>query len=93
MERNQEVASEILRQLGGNRFIAMTGAKNFVAIESGIRFRLPRNKFMSITLNGRDEYDMQYLTSAANVISENTDVNVENLHETFTAMTGLYTRI
>lgn len=26
-----EVAHEILRQLGGNRFIAMTGAKNFIS--------------------------------------------------------------
>ncbi|HFN7312713.1 TPA: hypothetical protein ACHGUK_004268 [Escherichia coli] len=41
------VATEILNQLGGNRFIAMTGAKNFTCFdengESGLCFRLPSN--------------------------------------------------
>ncbi|MGI9949502.1 hypothetical protein [Vibrio hyugaensis] len=35
------IANTILAQLGGNRFIVMTGAKQFVAIEQGLMFTLP----------------------------------------------------
>jgi hypothetical protein len=31
------IATTILNQMGGNRLIAMTGAKHFVALESGVR--------------------------------------------------------
>ncbi|HFR1940581.1 TPA: hypothetical protein ACHVB4_003052, partial [Shigella sonnei] len=41
------VATEILKQLGGNRFIAMTGATKFAYFdekgECGLFFRLPSN--------------------------------------------------
>lgn len=36
-------AQTILNQLGGNRFVAMTGAKNFVALENGIKFNIGKN--------------------------------------------------
>ncbi len=43
----KSVATEILRQLGGNRFIVMTGAKSFSYFdengECGLTFRLPSN--------------------------------------------------
>ncbi|EES0484193.1 hypothetical protein ACN662_005697, partial [Escherichia coli] len=48
------VATEILNQLGGNRFIAMTGAKNFAYFdedgECGLSFRLP-SKFAMNGIN------------------------------------------
>ena len=34
----------VLQQLGGNRFIAMTEAKNFVAGKNYIGFKIPRAK-------------------------------------------------
>jgi hypothetical protein len=37
---DMSVSHEILRQLGGNKFIAMTGAKNFVGSENSITFRI-----------------------------------------------------
>jgi hypothetical protein len=37
-----EIEQEILRQLGGNKFIAMTGAKNFVAGDGILAFRIPK---------------------------------------------------
>ncbi|WP_289394839.1 hypothetical protein [Pantoea stewartii] len=41
---SKEIAVEILNQLGGNKFIAMTGAKNFVWLENGgLIFKLPSN--------------------------------------------------
>ena len=65
MTRNQEVANTILQQLGGNKFIVMTGAKQFVAIERGIRFRIGRNatrtNMMRITLRGDDTYKMEFI--------------------------------
>lgn len=37
------IAREILSQLGGNKFIAMTGAKNLMDCGDGLMFTLPRN--------------------------------------------------
>jgi len=37
------VANTILQQLGGNRFIAMTGAKNFLSDGNTLRMTLPKN--------------------------------------------------
>jgi hypothetical protein len=62
----QEVAKEILRQLGGNRFVAMTGSKNFVADEKSLTMRLTRNKlsamWLTITLS-KDYYTMTFTKS------------------------------
>ena len=59
------IANTILNQLGGNRFVAMTGAKNFVALENGIRFKIGRNKSkantVKITVNGLDLYDIEFI--------------------------------
>ena len=63
---DKTVAIEILKQLGGNRFIAMTGARNFYATDNGMGFRLPgtmtkdRINFVKITLNGLDLYDLEF---------------------------------
>ena len=35
------IANTILEQLGGNKFIAMTGAKNFVSDGNTLRMTLP----------------------------------------------------
>lgn len=47
------IAETILSQLGGRRFIAFTGAKEFVAIESGLMFDYRRvlQKMGSIRLD------------------------------------------
>lgn len=64
--RNMEIANEIFRQLGGNRFMAMTGAKNFMAIDNGLQFQLPARfakngiNVVRITLNDLDLYDVEY---------------------------------
>ena len=53
-----DIANEIYRTLGGNRFRVMTGAKMMVSTENGIRMRIGRNKtnanFMEVSLNGLD---------------------------------------
>ena len=65
MTRNHEIATTILQQLGGNRFVAMTGAKDFLAIKNGLQFKIGRNASkanrVEIKLNGSDLYDMQFI--------------------------------
>jgi len=60
------VAKEILRQMGGNRFVAMTGARNFTCDENSLGFRLPgtmtrdRINYVKVTLNSMDTYDIEF---------------------------------
>jgi hypothetical protein len=60
------VAESIIEQLGGNKFIAMTGAKNFVGDKNSLSFRLPSRfakdgiNFVRVVLNGLDLYDVEY---------------------------------
>ena len=64
MTRNQEIANTILNQFGGHHFTVMTGAKNFVAIENGIRFNIGKNgskaNVVKVILRGDDTYTMQF---------------------------------
>jgi hypothetical protein len=52
------VSQTILSQLGGNRFIAMTGSKNFVESDGALSFKLVPNqskaKYMRIVLTSMD---------------------------------------
>lgn len=103
-----QVAQIILSQLGGNRFVAMTGAKSFASGRfpngnEGLSFKLPRNhskaKACIITLNGLDLYDMEFLgqrnAPSYEVFPVNNYANLgaEQLAEIFTNETGLYTSL
>ncbi len=63
------IAQTILQQLGGNRFIAMTGAKNFVDDGYTLRMTLPRNASKAnrlyITLDFDDTYTMRFFRYTA----------------------------
>lgn len=62
---NTTAAETIYQQLGGFGFAAMTGAKHFVALDNGIRFRIGRNRskanIVEIRVNGRDLYDVKFI--------------------------------
>jgi len=99
-ESDQTIAREILKQLGGNKFIVMTGAKHFVSDVNSLRFRIPRSKnginYVKIVLNSLDLYDVEY----GKVFGDKyTVVNVENniyddmLIPSFEKNTGLYTKL
>lgn len=64
MNRNTEIADTILNQLGGGRFVVMTGSRDFIAIDNGLRMGLARNASkanrLDIKLNGMDTYDMRF---------------------------------
>ena len=93
------VAKEILRQLGGNKFRVMTGAKNFVGDEKSLTFRFPRQNnttHMQITLNSLDLYDIKFfkiLRYEVKIIKEIAGVYNDQLQEIFESHTGLRTRL
>ena len=61
----------ILSQFGGHKFTVMTGAKNFVAIENGIRFNIGKNgsqaNMVKVILNGDDTYTMSFIKQGREV--------------------------
>ena len=95
------VAKTILEQLGGNKFVAMTGAKNFMGFENGLVMKIGRNSsnsnYLKITLNSMDTYDMEFakLTRMGEKKSVRMVYNVYNdmLASVFTEHTGMYTKL
>ena len=103
---NKEIAQEILRQLGGKKFIAMTGSKNFTSSkndkgEAVLTMHLTKNKskakYLSITLNSLDLYDLEFSTTNKDyeyiVVETHNDVYNDMLQEIFTSVTGLDTHL
>jgi hypothetical protein len=96
------VANEILNQLGGQRFRAMTGAKSFVGSGDALTFRLPtglakdRINCVRITLTPADDYKIETMAiRGLNVkpVATEEGVFVDTLRATFKAMTGLDTSL
>lgn len=97
------VAHTILAQLGGNRFTAMTGAKNFVGSENSLSFRIPGSGFakdginaVRITLNGLDLYDVAFSRirgGAVKTLYTETNIYADKLQEVFRLHTGLHTSL
>jgi hypothetical protein len=95
----------MLRQLGGDRFIAMTGAKEFVSGDTPypmLRFRLPSNltigrgSHMEVILLPTDEYLLVFFNmrnGERQFICDSRTVQVAELQRTFTEMTGLDTHL
>jgi hypothetical protein len=95
-----DIARTILSQLGGKRFIVMTGAKTLLAHKDGLSFRLPRCSsginYVKITLNGLDLYNLEcgsVRKDTYTVRASESDVHVEDLRTIFTSHTGLYTSL
>jgi hypothetical protein len=94
------VSKTILEQLGGRKFMVMTGTKNFVGSDARLRFSLPRNKsngnVMTITLNSMDTYDVEVLmvkSLQAVVLESHSGVYGDNLQDVFTEITGFDTHL
>lgn len=99
---NVQIANIILAQLGGKRFSVMTGAKDFVAVENGLQFKLPARiakdgiNCLLIKLNASDLYDVCYMRvrgKSCKVISESNDVYADDLVANFEESTGLFTHL
>ena len=96
------VSEKIRAQLGGNKFVACTGAKDFVTRGFDLQFRLPKAKKDKINLVKielvNDVYSMsfynfkpsKFLLEKVRVVE---GVSVESLVEVFEAVTGYKTKI
>ena len=72
------IAETILRQIGGRRFVVMTGSKELTDMGDGLRMNLARNKTQANRLkieydNGTDTYIMKFYTR---VITKKLDVKI-----------------
>ena len=93
-----EIASVILQQLGGNRFVAMTGAKNLMSDGNALQFKLPARfandgiNFVVIKLDPSDTYSIQFCKFRGLDVKEiafRERVYADQLQEVFTSVTGL----
>lgn len=70
------VANTIFKQIGGNQFAVMTGAKNFVADNNSLRMTIGRNASkanrLMIRLNGDDTYTMIFTRYTAGRLNRKT---------------------
>ena len=99
MDKRQ--AGEMLKQLGGNKFIAMTGAKNFTIGPKGVGFKIGRNakgvNYVRIDLDrGKDLYNMSFDFVSVRGIKNKAKVKGvynDQLQKMFTKHTGMYTSL
>lgn len=95
------VAQTILRQLGGNKFVAMIGAKNLVSSADGLHFSIgkgAKNKAnkVAIKLAADDTYTIEfYNLRGVNLkdISKVYGVHADELQKVFTQETGFDTHL
>ena len=102
-----QIANTILEQLGGNHFKMMTGAKNFLATDSGLSFAIPGQGFakaginkLHVILDESDTYTIRAFrvrrskgVPAVKLIGEHSGVYNDMLPAMFTDLTGLDTRL
>jgi hypothetical protein len=100
-----ELANQIIKYLGGHKFVVMTGAKQIFALDNGVQFKIGRNvksiNKVKITLNGMDLFDMQFLSVKmtkdfdvkVKTIAEYNNVYFDQLENVFHNTTKLNTRL
>jgi hypothetical protein len=95
-----QVARTILEQIGGNKFAAMTGAKNFVGSSNALSFSIGRNckniNRVVITLTPMDEYNMEFgrvVKGAFKTTTEFKGVHCGELQDRFEDATGMFTSL
>jgi hypothetical protein len=102
MTDNKQIAKTILEQLGGNKFRVMTGAKNFIAIDSGLGFSIPGGggfaksgiNVVKVILTPADLYDMEFMRSRGGTVTtveKFEGLFFDQLQPLFTQATGLRT--
>ena len=97
---DRKKAAIILKQIGGNRFIAMTGAKGFAFSNKYMSFKIGRNSkginFVRIGHNSKDLYDMEFgfvSVKGIKVKKKVKDVYADMLGTIFTKYTGMRTSL
>ena len=97
---DRKKAAILLKQLGGNRFIAMTGAKGFAFSDKYMSFKIGRNSkginFVRIGHNAKDLYDMEFgfvSVKGIKVKKKVKDVYADMLGQIFKKHTGMNVRL
>ena len=99
-----EVAKTILEQLGGRKFLVMTGATNLIGGENHLSMKLPGSarcngricSGVRITLTPSDTYTVEAFVVRKlkyTVLDSRNDVYFDSLPEVFTSLTGLATKL
>lgn len=100
--QNATIANTILQQLGGGRFVAMTGSNGFLFGDSMLQFRVRRNQSRAnrclITLDASDTYTVKFCRITGRglkveIVAEQSDVYAEMLEPVFERVTGFATRL
>ena len=99
-ESGRNIAKTILQQLGGNKFIAMTGAKNLGFTNNGLQMKIGRNSkgitHVIISLKSTDTYDVEFIKMRGvnrKVVKKLKGVYADQLGKIYTKFTGLRTRL
>ena len=100
-EGGKQIAKTILQQLGGNKFIAMTGAKNLGFTDKGLQMQIGRNAkgvtHVIIDLDrGKDLYNIEFVKIRGvkrTTVKKLKGVYADQLGKIFTKYTGLRTRL
>lgn len=101
---DNEIAKTILLQLGGRRFVAMTGSRDFINLGNGLRMSLGRNKTSANRLEiiydgGADLYNVRFYRQSFSRktfeckikdIKTYEGVYFDMLEDIFTEVTGMY---
>jgi len=96
------IAQTILQQIGGRRFTAMTGSRDFIDMGNGLRMSLTRNKTSANRLDiiydaGADLYNMRFYRRTFSkktfeckekYIAVHEGIYFDMLEEIFTMVTG-----
>ena len=99
------IAKTIFEQIGGRRFAAMTGSKDFIDMGNGLRMSLARNKTSANRLDiiydaGADLYNMRFYRKTFSKktfecrttdIATHEGIYCDMLEDMFTMVTGLCT--
>ena len=91
-----QVTTDILNQLGGRKFVLMTGAYNHTASPDGVQFSFKGSTIANkcrITLLPSDTYRVEFFKIRAGKckpVAKFDDVYNDMLQDIFTATTGLY---
>lgn len=100
MTPTQQIATTILEQLGGRRFVMMTGARQLTTLPEttevfgGLGFRIPMackdgSRTWKITLTPADTYTIETFSMKGQPKTKLTDVYCDMLVSTFERVTGL----
>ena len=88
------VPNTILQQLGGNKFIVMTGSKNFLGDGYTLRMHLAKNMSkanrLEITLDADDTYTMRFYKYTAGRLNKKTFSFTEDKVSEIYTLSGVY---